>query len=125
LNVEATIAEILRAGTEGLRLDEIEAGLARRQAWAAPGVAECLLLLSDHFATQGARWFRRPTSKSDAVLEALHRYARDTGRRLFKAEVALRQLSAEQQPTREELARIVIETGQFELLKNDMIRRKE
>jgi hypothetical protein len=124
LNVE-TIAEVLRARTEGLRLDEIEADLTRRQGSAAPGVTECLLLLSDQFASRGGRWSRRTTSKSDSVLEALHRYARDTGRRLFKAEAALRQLPAEQQPTREELMRIVLESGEFELLKNDMIKRKE
>lgn len=125
MRIERTITGMLSMKPDGLTLEEIEAGLALHGVRVGPSVPECLLLLSDQVAYRGGRWFRRTTSKSDAVVEALHQYVRDTGRRVFKAEAALRQLLPEQQPTREELGQIVLDAGEFELLKNDMIRRKD
>jgi hypothetical protein len=125
MRIENTIIGMLTTKPDGLTLEEIEAGLSLRGVRVGPSVAECLLLLSDQIANQGGRWFRRTTSKSDAVVEALRRYAGETGRRVFKAEAALRRLPAEQQPTREELRQMVLEAGEFELLKNDMIKWKE
>lgn len=125
MSLETTIAEILWASPHGLLLDDVEAALARRQQGAAPGAVECLLLLSDQFVPRAERWFRKSATKADAVADALRQYARETDRRIFKAEAALRRLPPEQQPTREELAQIVLQSGEFETLKNDMIRWKE
>lgn len=125
MNLQESIIDLLRQSQPGLAMDEIEAGLARAHRGVPPGVVECLLLLSDRFVPRAERWFCKSASKADAVVEALRQYGREMDRRIFKAEAALRRLPAEQQPTREELAHIVLQSGQFETLKNDMIKWKE
>lgn len=125
VNLHTAVIDLLRHSPQGLTLDEIEGSLARHYRTVPPSVVECLLRLSDQVTAQGACWFRKGSSKEDVVVDALRLYARESGRRLFKAEAALSVLAPEHQPTREELARIVLEAGEFELLKNQMIRRKE
>ena len=125
MNLHSGVIDLLRRAPHGLTLDEIEGALARQHHTVPPSVVECLLRLSDQATAQATRWLRKASSKEDIVAEALRRYARESNRRLFRAEAALNGLAPEYQPTREELARIVLETGEFELLKNDTIKRKE
>jgi hypothetical protein len=125
VNLQAAIIDLLRQSQLGLSTHELEAGLARAHYSVPPGVVECLLLLSNQFVPRAERWFCKSVSKADAVVEALRQYAREMNRRIFKAEAALRRLPPEQQPTREELAQIVLQSGEFETLKNDMIKWKE
>jgi hypothetical protein len=121
VTLESAIADVLRDSPRGLTHNDIEAALIRSQQRVSPGVVECLLLLSDQFVSRGELWFRKFVSKGDAVVEALRQYAWEMDRRIFKAEAALRRLPPEQQPTREELVQIVLQSGEFEMLKNDMI----
>ena len=57
-----------------------------------------------------------------ALIDALDRYAADSGRSLFRAESALQMLPVEQRPSQEELVQTLLQSDHFELLRNNMIR---
>ncbi|MCB1064813.1 MAG: hypothetical protein KDN20_18075 [Verrucomicrobiae bacterium] len=86
-----------------------------------------MALVSGDIRFEEERW--KPTKSIGAtpvaILAVLENYARTTGKRIFRASAALQFLSAEQQPTADDLQRIVEESGHaFELLPNSMIKYK-
>lgn len=120
---DEAVAE-LRRHPGGLTLNELRTRLINRGVQVAPGTLEAVLLLSGRVGEHDGRWRRRGVSRAEMVLETLAQYAAVTGRSLFRAENALQELPIEQRPTIDELAQILLQTSDFELLKNNMIRKK-
>lgn len=125
MTIEQEMLNLLRSALSGMTIDEMETGLARCGKTVPSGMVECLLLLSRNFTGKGNRWFLKTDDKLEAVMEVVKRYIEESGRRIFKADAALRGLPDNLKPTREELAQILLFSNKYELLKNDMIREKD
>lgn len=125
MSIERAIHLVLENKGGGLTLGDLEASLAQRGVSFSPGVVESILLLSDEFFERTERWFRKTDSTFDNIASAIRRHADESGRRIFKAETALQGVPDSLKPTRDELARILLDMGDFELLRNDMIQRKD
>jgi len=122
--IEAAAVAVLADHPEGLTLGELHLWLGERGVRVQPFELEALLLLSDRVREVGVQWRRGEVGRAELVLEALQRHADATGRSLFRAETALQTLPLELRPTQDELASIVLQSGRFELLKNNMLRRR-
>ena len=122
MTIDEQIVEQLRGQADGLPLDRLEDALAQGAPSTGPGVVECILRLSGRYQIRGDRWLRKSASKLEKLMAAISEYAEASARGVFKAETALRDLSPEEKPTREELAIAVGSMNGFTLLKNDMIK---
>ncbi|MCG8601062.1 MAG: hypothetical protein MI807_13045 [Verrucomicrobiales bacterium] len=72
---------------------------------------------------EGGEWKATSESKSTKVLVCLENFAHTSGKKIFRAEAALRGLPVEQHPTAEELQKAIEGSdGRFALLPNQMIK---
>lgn len=88
------------------------------------GIVEAILLLSPECRKENDRWLSRGESRAARLLSEIRAYADATGKRIFRLSSALKNVSANEHPTSEELTRILQEAGgEFELLPNAMVKK--
>jgi len=122
--LEEDIIHYLAERPAGATLSEIEDMLRGRNVVTNPGNVEAVMLLSDKLYEQNGRWRRRVNSKAEALREALATYSASTNRPVFRLESALAEMPIDLRPTVDELPSIMTQFNDFELMKNNMVRRK-
>ena len=122
--MEPEIVKFLSAKAEGAKLSDVEDMLRNQGYKTLPGNAEAIMLLSEKTYEQNGYWRRRITSKADAIYEALSTYTAENNRAVFKLDSALADLPIQFRPTVDEIPNIISRFQGYELLKNNMVRRK-
>lgn len=114
----------LQASPTGLDLPSLLSRMGIDVASAASAPVESILVLSPEVYFAESRWRIGSKSKASRILSAVEVYTGSTGKKIFRASAALGSLSADEQPTVDELREILGSSGgRFTLLPNDMIKR--
>lgn len=117
------MVDYLRERPEGTSLVHLEDELRSQGITLDPGMAEAVLMLSKQVREKNGCWYRAVSSQEEIVCEALEVYSITQNKSLFKVDKALEGMASEFRPTVEDLEKILNQSEQFELLKNNMVRR--
>ena len=85
---------------------------------------ETLLTFCGEVGLEGHKWKIVKRGRKTKIITAIESYANSTGKKIFKLSAALSGLSINEYPTEDELTEMFDATnGQFQLLRNAMIKR--